>query len=327
MKILLADDEPIARTMLEHWLKGWGYQVTCVRDGEAALNAFKADPELRLAIIDWVMPKMDGTDVCRALRSGPQESYVYVVLLTARDRKDDIVRGLDAGADDYLVKPCNPLELEVRLRTGRRLIELQQQLVRAREALRFEAMHDALTGLLNRRALLSLLDNEMARADRTGSPISVIMGDLDRFKTINDCYGHAAGDSVLREAAQRMKTGVRAYDSVGRIGGEEFMLVLPDCTSRIGVIIADRLRELVSAAPIATHAGDVPVTTSLGVASSDQVPRPRAEELIRAADAALYRAKHAGRNRVLLASDVDWERSRSAQPSATMPATLHPVPG
>jgi two-component system cell cycle response regulator len=325
MKILLADDEPIARTMLEHWLTGWGYQVTCARDGEAALNAFKADPELRLAIIDWVMPKMDGTDVCRALRSGPQEPYVYVVLLTARDRKDDIVRGLDAGADDYLVKPCNPLELEVRLRTGRRLIELQQQLVRAREALRFEAMHDALTGLLNRRALLSLLDNEMARADRTGSPISVIMGDLDRFKAINDCYGHAAGDAVLREAAQRMKTGVRAYDSVGRVGGEEFMLILPDCPSRIGMIIADRLRELVCAAPIKTHAGEVAVTTSLGVASSEQVGRPSAEELTRAADAALYRAKHAGRNRVMLASDDEWDRSRSSENGAVA-ATLHPVP-
>ncbi|HMJ10563.1 MAG TPA: diguanylate cyclase, partial [Polyangiaceae bacterium] len=225
MKILLADDEPIARTLLEHWLTGWGYQVTLARDGEAAWNALKTDPELRLAIVDWVMPKMDGTDVCRALRKGSQEPYVYVVLLTARDRKDDIVRGLDAGADDYLVKPCNPLELEVRLRAGRRVIELQEQLVRAREALRFEAMHDALTGLLNRRALLSLLDNERSRSSRTGNALSVIMGDLDRFKSINDSFGHATGDAVLREAGKRMKTSVRAYDSVGRIGGEEFMLI------------------------------------------------------------------------------------------------------
>jgi two-component system cell cycle response regulator len=319
MKILLADDEPIARTMLEHWLTGWGYQVTLARDGEAALNALKTDPELRLAIVDWVMPKMDGTDVCRALRNGPQEPYVYVVLLTARDRKDDIVRGLDAGADDYLIKPCNPLELEVRLRAGRRLLELQQQLVGAREALRFEAMHDALTGLLNRRALLSLLDNEMSRSDRTGNPVSVIMGDLDRFKAINDCFGHAAGDTVLREAAQRMKSGVRAYDSVGRIGGEEFMLILPDCPIRIGITIADRLRELVCASPISTRSDSVAVTTSLGVASSDQVDNPSAEDLIRAADAALYRAKHEGRNRVVMANLADWD-VKASEPVTSIPA-------
>ncbi len=320
MKILLADDEPIARTLLEHWLNGWGYQVTTARDGEAAWNALKADPELRLAIIEWVMPKMDGTHVCRALRQGSQEPYVYVVLLTARDRKDDIVRGLDAGADDYLVKPCNPLELEVRLRAGRRVIELQEQLVRAREALRFEAMHDALTGLLNRRALLSLLDNERSRSSRTGNAMSVIMGDLDRFKSINDSFGHATGDAVLREAAKRMKSSVRAYDSVGRIGGEEFMLILPDCPSRIGMIIAERLRELLAATPIDTPAGPVPVTTSLGVASSEQVNNPLAEDMIRAADSALYRAKHAGRNRALLANASDWEVGRSvAAPAAPSP--------
>jgi len=154
MKILLADDEPIARTMLEHWLTGWGYEVITVRDGEAALNALAADPTLRLAVIDWVMPKVDGIEVCRKIRSGPPEPYVYVVLLTAKDDKSDIIEGLDAGADDYLVKPCNPLELKVRLRAGKRVIELQEQLVSARESLRFEAMHDSLTQLLNRGATL-----------------------------------------------------------------------------------------------------------------------------------------------------------------------------
>ena len=157
MKILLADDEPIARTMLEHWLTGWGYEVVTVRDGEAALNALAADPTLRLAIIDWVMPKVDGIEVCRQIRSGPPEPYVYVVLLTAKDDKSDIIEGLDAGADDYLVKPCNPLELKVRLRAGKRVIELQEQLVAARESLRFEAMHDSLTQLLNRGATLEQL--------------------------------------------------------------------------------------------------------------------------------------------------------------------------
>src|SRR5262245_57796911 len=181
MKILLADDEPIARTMLEHWLTGWGYSVVAVRDGEAALEALKADPEIRLAVVDWVMPKVDGLGVCRAIRSGPNEPYVYVVLLTARDNKADIVEGLDAGADDYLIKPCNPLELKVRLRAGRRVVELQEQLVSARESLRYEAMHDPLTSLLNRRALLEQLDKELLRAARRGGATAAIMGDLDHF--------------------------------------------------------------------------------------------------------------------------------------------------
>src|SRR6185295_5091796 len=186
MKILLADDEPIARTMLEHWLAGWGYEVTLARDGESALQALKDDPELRLLVVDWVMPKKDGIEVCKAIRSGPQEPYVYVVLLTAKDDKSDIIAGLDAGADDYLVKPCNPLELKVRLRAGRRVIELQEQLVSARETLRFEAMHDSLTQLLNRRATLEQLDRELVRAARRGAPLTVITADLDHFKAVND---------------------------------------------------------------------------------------------------------------------------------------------
>ncbi len=225
MKILLADDEPIARTMLEHWLAGWGYEVTLARDGESALQALKDDPELRLLVVDWVMPKKDGIEVCKAIRSGPQEPYVYIVLLTAKDDKSDIIAGLDAGADDYLVKPCNPLELKVRLRAGRRVIELQEQLVKARESLRFEAMHDSLTGLLNRGAVLEQLTKELVRASRRGAPVSVLMGDLDHFKTINDTFGHVAGDAVLRETARRLKAGVRAYDSLGRLGGEEFIAV------------------------------------------------------------------------------------------------------
>jgi len=163
VRFLPADDEPIARTMLEHWLTGWGYEVVTVRDGEAALNALAADPELRLAIVDWVMPKVDGIEVCRQIRGGPAEPYIYVVLLTAKDDKSDIIQGLDAGADDYLVKPCNPLELKVRLRAGRRVIELQEQLVAARETLRFEAMHDSLTQLLNRGATLEQLERELVR--------------------------------------------------------------------------------------------------------------------------------------------------------------------
>jgi len=323
MKILLADDEPIARTMLEHWLTGWGYEVVAVRDGEAALNALAADQDLRLAIIDWVMPKCDGIEVCRKIRSGSAEPYVYVVLLTAKDDKSDIIQGLDAGADDYLVKPCNPLELKVRLRAGRRVIELQEQLVAAREALRFEAMHDSLTGLLNRGATLEQLSRELVRGSRRSAPVTVVMADLDHFKAINDTFGHATGDIVLREASRRLKIGVRAYDSVGRLGGEEFIAVLPECEAKVGLQVAQRLCRLVSESPVVTPAGKVPVTVSIGIASSDQLSGATAEELMRAADSALYQAKHTGRARAVLATPADWQAQAPVNdPEAT---TLKPL--
>jgi len=328
MKILLADDEPIARTMLEHWLTGWGYEVVTVRDGDAALNALAADPTLRLAIIDWVMPKVDGIEVCRKIRSGPAEPYVYVVLLTAKDDKSDIIEGLDAGADDYLVKPCNPLELKVRLRAGKRVIDLQEQLVSARESLRFEAMHDSLTQLLNRGATLDQLERELVRATRRALPVTVVMADLDHFKVINDTYGHATGDVVLREAARRLKLGVRAYDSVGRLGGEEFIAVLPECESKVGLQVAQRLCKLVGEAPVVTPTSKVPLTVSIGVASSDQFPGATAEDLMRAADSALYQAKRIGRARAVLATSSDWQvPSPVTDPEATtlkLRATAHP---
>jgi two-component system cell cycle response regulator len=318
MKILLADDEPIARTMLEHWLAGWGYEVTLARDGESALQALRDDPELRLVVVDWVMPKKDGIEVCKEIRALSSEPYVYIVLLTAKDDKSDIIAGLDAGADDYLVKPCNPLELKVRLRAGRRVIELQEQLVKARESLRFEAMHDSLTGLLNRSAVLEQLNKEMLRSSRRGAPVAVLMGDLDHFKVINDTHGHAAGDSVLREAARRLKAGVRAYDSIGRVGGEEFLAVLPECDAKTGLTVASRLCRSLSDQP-AYHGGvPIPHSISIGVAGSDQLGNARADELMRAADSALYRAKHAGRARALLALEKEFEGTSEA--TATIPA-------
>jgi two-component system cell cycle response regulator len=320
MKILLADDEPIARTMLEHWLAGWGYEVTLARDGESALQALKDDPELRLLVVDWVMPKKDGIEVCKAIRSGPQEPYVYIVLLTAKDDKSDIIAGLDAGADDYLVKPCNPLELKVRLRAGRRVIELQEQLVKARESLRFEAMHDSLTGLLNRGAVLEQLTKELVRASRRGAPVSVLMGDLDHFKNINDTFGHAAGDAVLRETARRLKAGMRAYDSVGRLGGEEFIAVLPECDAKTGLSVAQRLCRSLADTPTQYSGNSIAHSISIGVAATDQFGSARADELIRAADAALYRAKHAGRSRALLAIDKEFEVVKEV--SQTLPASI-----
>jgi two-component system cell cycle response regulator len=213
--------------------------------------------------------------------------------------------------------------LKVRLRAGRRVIELQEQLVAARETLRFEAMHDSLTQLLNRGATLEQLERELVRASRRMAPVTVVMADLDHFKAINDTFGHATGDVVLREAARRLKIGVRAYDSVGRLGGEEFIAVLPECEAKVGLTVAQRLCRLVSDAPVVTPVGKVPVTISIGIAASDQFPGATAEELMRAADAALYQAKHTGRARCVLASSADWQAQAPVNdPEAT---TLKPL--
>ena len=162
------------------------------------------------------MPQVDGLEVCRTIRRGPQEPYVYVILLTGHGQREEIIEGLDAGADDYITKPFEIQELKARVRSGARIIELQGQLIDARERLRAEAMHDSLTGLFNHAAFLDQLDKEILRARRQHTPLAVIMADLDHFKTINDRYGHLTGDSVLRETARRLRTSLRASDVIGR---------------------------------------------------------------------------------------------------------------
>ena len=302
MKVLVADDEPVARTLFSHWLTAWGYEVVAVSDGRAALEALESDPSLRIALLDWMMPESSGPEIVRQLRERAGDHYVYVMLVTARHDKADVIEGLESGADDYIAKPCNPLELKVRVRAGHRVVELQQELVRAREALRFEAMHDPLTGLLNRRAVIRMLEQELTRAGRTGSPISVALIDLDRFKSINDTHGHAIGDAVLVSTARSLEQAVRGYDHVGRLGGEELVVVLPDCTEDDAVNVAERLRMLLRLSPVSTPAGLVSFTASFGVASSEHVGGGDPHALVDAADAALYRAKNKGRDRVERAS-------------------------
>jgi len=317
-KILLADDERIARTQVATWLETWGYDVVLATDGQEALDRLKADPSIRLALLDWIMPRIDGVDVCRKLRAGPNEPYVYLVLLTARDDKEFIVEGLEAGADDYLAKPADPLELKVRLRAGTRLIELQQQLTAARDAMRFEAMHDALTGLANRGALLKDLDAELERSLRVQVSTSVLFVDLDHFKKVNDTYGHAAGDAVLREVAKRLGQGIRSYDKVGRLGGEEFLVLLPECDGRLSTIVAERLRRMVCSTPVVVGGTQIACTVSIGAAGTDQMARANGPQLLEAADKALYRAKSSGRNRVILAIASDWPADVCAGDAVTL---------
>ena len=251
------------------------------------------------SILDWMMPGLDGLAVCREIRRRPGP-YVYVILLTARDRREDVVVALDAGADDFLTKPFDPVELRARLHSGKRILDLQRRLLDP-AALHHQAMHDHLTGLFNRRMILDELARAFERMGDEGRPIAVAIADIDHFKHINDSFGHAAGDTVLQSVASRIRDVLRTYDAVGRYGGEEFLLVLPGSDGTIAHEIADRARRHVTDRPIDGGPAGVPVNVSVSIGVSWADPATSAPAaLIEAADAALYRAKEAGRNRVEL---------------------------
>ncbi len=293
--------------MLRNMLKHWGYEAVIARDGAEAWGILGSRDAPRLAILDWMMPGMDGVEVCRHVRAAAREPYIYIVLLTARTQSEDLVQGMEAGADDYLTKPFAAPELRVRLRAGIRILDLQEELLATREALREQATHDGLTGLLNRTAIMEALQAELDRANRSRQPISVMLADLDFFKRINDTHGHLAGDSVLAEAARRMKAAVRRYDSLGRYGGEEFLFVLPGCAAEGAVAQAERIREAIAATPFPNASGPLAVTCSIGVSSRDNPGTEHTDELVREADLALYQAKGRGRNRVETWSDFTPE--------------------
>jgi len=297
-RILVAEDELTFRHMLKTFLTKWGYQVVVVSDGLEAWKVLQGEDRPRLALLDWMMPGMDGVEVCRAIREKKPDPYVYLILLTSRDQKQDVVEGMEAGADDYLIKPFDPRELRARIHAGERIIELEDRLIRAQEALRELATHDPLTGLLNRRASLDSLSTELSRAYRSGNPVCIVMGDIDHFKRINDTHGHLAGDEVLCEVARRMQRSLRRYDTIGRFGGEEFLLVLPECSLEEGVKLAERICHLVRSEPLKAKNEPLQVSISLGVTVANRLAPEDLEALLGAADAALYRAKEAGRDRV-----------------------------
>ena len=318
MRVLIADDETVSRRMLARMLGANGYEVVAASDGDEAWRILERADAPRLAILDWMMPGMTGPQLCQKLRGLNREPYTYVLLLTARTDKQDVVEGMDAGADDYVTKPFEARELQVRLRAGRRILDLQADLVKAREALREQATHDPLTGRWNRYALLEALQREYSRAGRDGTPLAVIMADLDHFKHVNDTYGHLAGDAILREAAARMQAAVRSYDLVGRYGGEEFLIVLPGTSGSNAMQLAERLRVTLAQEPVGHEFFRISITASFGVAATGEGPGEGCQNLIRLADEALYRAKEKGRNR------VEWS---GAEEGATALGSLVAVVG
>lgn len=300
MRILFAEDDRVSRHRLAAVLRKWRYEVVEVRDGDAAWGVLQKEDAPQLAILDWMMPGIDGPEVCRRVRQLRREPYTYILLLTAKAQKEDVVAGLEAGADDYLTKPVDVHELQVRLRAGRRILELQKKLIAAREELRIRATRDALTGLWNRTAIFDLLRREVARAERGAVSLSIVMADVDHFKRVNDVYGHLVGDVVLQEVARRVQTALRPYDEVGRYGGEELLLILPRCDAQQAVQVAERLRQCIAEAPIDTPEGEIAVTVSFGVATNEDDAKADLHLLLRAADDALYWAKQKGRNCVVL---------------------------
>jgi diguanylate cyclase (GGDEF)-like protein len=307
MKILIADDDPVARRLLERTLQRLGHDVEAVADGTAALKALLDPAGPRMAILDWMMPGLDGLAVCRAVRER-DAPYVYLILLTARDGDDDVVAGLVAEADDYLTKPFDARELNARIQSGERILELEARLLTAERDLRHEATHDRLTGLWNRGMVLDDLDRTVKRVRRTGEHLTVALADVDHFKAVNDTYGHGAGDRVLREAARRIRASLRDVDAVGRYGGEEFLIVLASRDAAGQLAALDRIRLVVRQTPIDVGQAHVTVTLSMGAARFG-ASEPDAATLISAADEALYRAKDQGRNCLKLSwRSTPWPR-------------------
>jgi len=297
MKVLIADDSATSRAMLRSALTRWGYDVVMAENGKEALDILAKDDPPPMAVLDWVMPELTGPEVCRRVRETLREPYTYILLLTSKNTKGETVEGMEAGADDYIVKPFDQHELQVRLRAGQRIIDLQLNLLQAREELRERASKDLLTMLPNRSAIAHTLENEISRCHRDHRTVGIILLDLDHFKKVNDTMGHFAGDAVLRETALRLRSNMRPYDQVGRYGGEEFLVVLPNCDLEQAANQAERMRHRLHATGMLVDGCELQVSASFGVTISDGSERSP-DVFVRVADEALYRAKANGRNRI-----------------------------
>src|ERR1700722_4793763 len=301
--ILLAEDDPVTRMLMTRFLKKAGYEgaeVDAVGDGTEALERMSRR-YYPILVTDWEMPEMDGVALCKAMRNLSLDGYVYALLPPARNAKEHIIAGLEAGADDYLIKPVHEPELIARLNTGRRILALEHSLRAANERNRILSITDALTGAFNRRYLMEQLPREVERCRRYAYPLTVIMCDIDHFKRVNDDQGHSAGDDVLQQFMVRVQESIRSNsDWIARYGGEEFLLVLPETEFADGLQVAEKVRNLIQGTPFTTRAGDFKVTASFGVSATGCVGPDldlKVEGLIKVADQCLYTSKQGGRDR------------------------------
>jgi diguanylate cyclase (GGDEF)-like protein len=294
--VLVAEDDAVSRAILEAHLHKWQLQVVTAHDGDGAWEELQKESAPSLIILDWMMPGISGVELCRKIRARKNSAYPYIIMLTSRHAKKDLMEGLEAGADDYLTKPFDADELRSRLMAGSRILRLQNELLRKEEELRFEASHDRLTGLWNRDAILNFLEREVARGKRSRDSVGVLMLDVDHFKSFNDSYGHQVGDVVLQEVGRRLITGMRSYDWAGRYGGEEFLVLLCNCNPETLAMCAERLREAISSQPVRVANLELTVTVSIGAALTSADRALTCDQMVGIADAALYRAKKRGRN-------------------------------
>lgn len=296
MKVLIAEDEPVSRRLLETTLRKWGYEVVVTSDGLEAWEVLQGPSVPSLVISDWMMPDMDGLELCRKIRNMDKSSYTYFIILTSKGGKEDVIKGLDAGADDFLTKPFNPEELKYRLKIGERIINLEQRILKL-------AATDSLTGVLNRRAFMERMEEEIQRSKRENSPVSLILMDIDHFKPINDCYGHQVGDLVLQRVTSQIMDSSRPYDFIGRYGGEEFVVCVLGADDVESQSTAERLRQDIENLIIVPDRGEhfIRITASFGVGTSSLESEDSLDALINRTDEALYMAKRSGRNRVCMA--------------------------
>jgi diguanylate cyclase (GGDEF)-like protein len=291
MKILIADNDKPERHRLEVYLRADGHEVDSYADGESTLRALHAPEPPRLAILDWLLPDRLGTEICRYVRRHVTRPHIHLLLLAPNHvSREDLVIAMEAGADDFLAKPFDPQELRARLNSGQRIIELQ-------ERLEYFSMHDPQTGALNHGAILEALAREAARAARSNTALSAMLIDLDGLRHVNEKHGYQTGDAVIGEAVRRLAVALRPYDSLGRFGGEEFLVVAPECEAGEAAALAERLRARIGERPFRTDGGEVRVSASVGVATL-RGPGLDTDALLRAADGALQRAKQGGHNSV-----------------------------
>jgi diguanylate cyclase (GGDEF)-like protein len=303
--VLIAEDDTVTRLILKHWILRWGYEIVVVNNGVEAWKILQQPRPPEVVIIDWVMPGMDGIELCKRLRDKSRAYYHYILMITSRTDEHDVVHALVSGADDCIGKPFGESELKARLLVASRILALQNELIHAREELRVQAMRDGLTGLWNRTAFLDLFKHELDRARRSKGRTGLLLMDLDNFKSINDTYGHLMGDAVLKETARRLKQSVRSYDFVGRYGGEEFFIALPGCDKEQLCLRAEMIRKAICDEPVLIDQDEVTVTLSIGAVVAPE-GNASPSEVLTMADIALYKAKDAGRNRTVYCEKT-WE--------------------
>jgi two-component system, cell cycle response regulator len=297
-KVLIADDSPVSRKLVEQALFGQPYTLLFAASGKQAIELY-IQHRPSLVVMDWLMPDLNGVEICRRLRSISSGTYTHIIMLTAKKDTASVVEGLHAGADDYLTKPFHEEELLARMAVGVRTLELHRQIQAKNKALEELALTDAMTGLPNRRAIEEWGTRELSSAARNGFSVWAIIADLDRFKHVNDTFGHKAGDEVLKKFAKILKANTRRSDFCGRLGGEEFLVVMTHATREGAERVAERIRAELAMAPFTFSGCDMIATASFGIAGFDaKQGQQNFTALVSQADAALYVAKRTGRNRV-----------------------------